>query len=138
VPKFDFQCNFFFIEEYQFRGTLFVIDIFGYHQFLSHFITKMIPTLQTHPCSGPVLALYGIAVQFLTACHYTNSKNSIISFEHVDCEAKIFLILYPCLKTRQPVLQNPAQRINCETSLIHRRICQLEIHDSIYTPTLIQ
>ena len=29
----------------------------------------------------------------------------------------------------------PAHRINCETSLIHRReFCQLEIHDSIYTP----
>ena len=36
--------------------------------------------------------------------NYTNSQNSIISFEYVDFYAKIIPILYPSLKTRQPVL----------------------------------
>ena len=55
VPKFDFQSqfsmskiiriflNFFFIEEYQFRSTFFVIDIFLIKSILNHFITKMMP-----------------------------------------------------------------------------------------------
>ena len=55
VPKFDFQSqfsmskiiriflNFFFIEEYQFMSTFFVIDIFWWNQFLNHFITKKMP-----------------------------------------------------------------------------------------------
>ena len=30
--------NFFFIEEYQFRGTFFVIDIFWKLRFLKHFV----------------------------------------------------------------------------------------------------
>ena len=50
VPKSDFQSQFSmskniriflqknFIEEYDFRGTLFVIDIFWKLQFLNHFI----------------------------------------------------------------------------------------------------
>ena len=50
VTKFDFQSQFsmskiiriflifFFIEEYQFRGTFFVIDIFWKLQFLKHFV----------------------------------------------------------------------------------------------------
>ena len=52
-PKFDFQSqfsmswvigiflNYFFIKDYQFRNTFFVFDTFWYHQFLNHFITKM-------------------------------------------------------------------------------------------------
>ena len=50
VPKFDFQSqfsmskiiriflNFFFIEEYQYRGMFFVLDIFWKLQFLKHFV----------------------------------------------------------------------------------------------------
>ena len=34
----------------------------------------------------------------MTARHYTNSQNSIISFGYVDFWAKIFLILYPALE----------------------------------------
>ena len=49
-PKFDFQSqfskskiiqvflNFFFIEEYQFRGMFFVADIFWKLHFLKHFV----------------------------------------------------------------------------------------------------
>ena len=35
---------------------------------------------------------------FLSARHYTNSQNSIISLGYVDFSAKIFLILYPPLE----------------------------------------
>ena len=34
----------------------------------------------------------------MTAHHYTNAQNSIISFGYVDSYAKIFLILYPLLE----------------------------------------
>ena len=34
----------------------------------------------------------------MTAHHYSNSQNSMISFWHVDFEPKIFLILYPSLE----------------------------------------
>ena len=36
--------------------------------------------------------------QFLTARHYSNSQNSIISFGYVDFQPKTFLILYPFLE----------------------------------------
>ena len=35
---------------------------------------------------------------FLTPPHYTTSQNSITSFEYVDFEANIFLIVYPPLE----------------------------------------
>ena len=38
-----------FIEEYDFRGTLFVIDIFWKFQFLNHFVTKIMPIFQSSP-----------------------------------------------------------------------------------------
>ena len=41
---------------------------------------------------------------FLTPLYYTNSQTSISFFGYVDFQAKIFPILYPHLKTRQPVL----------------------------------
>ena len=39
-----------------------------------------------------------VILHFLTPPHSPNSENSIISFEYVDSEAKIFLMLYPSLE----------------------------------------
>ena len=36
--NFSESFYFFFIEQYQFRGTFFAIDVFGRHQFLKHVI----------------------------------------------------------------------------------------------------
>ena len=41
--------NFFFIEEYQFRGIFVVSDIFWKLQFLNHFVTKIMPIFQSPP-----------------------------------------------------------------------------------------
>ena len=40
----------------------------------------------------------------MTDSHYTNSQNSILSYVYVDFHAIFFLILYPRLKTPQPIL----------------------------------
>ena len=40
--------NFFFIEEYQFRGIFVVIDIFWKLQFLNHFVTKIMQFFNHH------------------------------------------------------------------------------------------
>ena len=62
--------NFSISQEYQFRSTFFVIDIFEIFHFL-----KWCP--------------------ILTPSHHTNSQNSIISFGYVDSYATFFPILYP-------------------------------------------
>ena len=55
----------FFIEKYQFRKIFFIIDIF--------LIASVLESLY-----------YQNDAQSLTAHHYNNSPNSIISFEYVD------------------------------------------------------
>ena len=68
---------------------------------------------------------------FLTPPHYTNSQVSIVSFGYVDPEAKIFLILYPCLKnsTTRNAIAWSVYIIICMT--VNRYI-------SIYMPTYFQ
>ena len=68
---------------------------------------------------------------FLTPPHYTNSQNSIIAFGYVDSQAKIFLILYPCLKnsTTRNAIAWSVYIIICMT--VNRYI-------SIYMPTYFQ
>ena len=57
--------------------------------------------------------------QILAPPHYTNSHNSIISFEYVDSKAKIFLILYPCLNTWQPILPYWTWRLKLSVNETH-------------------
>ena len=47
--------NFFFIEEYQFRGIFVVIDIFWKLQFLNHFVTKIMPIFQSPPAKRTLI-----------------------------------------------------------------------------------
>ena len=70
MPKFDFKVIFrreeffqifFFVEKYEVRSTFFVIDIFDSIHFKSLYFLN--------------------DAQFLTARHYSNSQNSIISFD---------------------------------------------------------
>ena len=48
--------NFFYSEEYQFRGMFFVVDIFWKLQFLKHFFTKILPIFQ--PPTGKRTLIY--------------------------------------------------------------------------------
>ena len=47
--------NFFFIEEYQFRGIFVVIDIFWKPQFLNHSVTKIMPIFQSPPAKRTLI-----------------------------------------------------------------------------------
>ena len=47
--------NFFFIEEYQFRGIFVVIDIFWKIHFLNHFVTKIMPIFQSPPAKRTLI-----------------------------------------------------------------------------------
>ena len=55
VKNYPNLSNFFFIEEYQFRGIFVVIDIFWKLQFLNHFVTKIMPIFQSPPATRTLI-----------------------------------------------------------------------------------
>ena len=93
VPRFNFQSqfssskiigillNFFFIEQYQFRSTFFVFNIFWWHQFLNHFITKMMPIWVFWVCWFLGKYLFNLVHAFSRT--YTNEKSTYHLSTHI-------------------------------------------------------
>ena len=59
--------NFFFIEEYQFRGIFVVIDIFWKLQFLNLFVTKIMPIFQSPPAKRALISKKNF---FMKKCYF--------------------------------------------------------------------
>ena len=74
-----------------------------------------------------------LKVNFLTLPHQPNSQNLIISFEYVNSDTKIFLILCPSFEnftTRIAIVQIKSDLINFMTTLCLSRLIRQSMHAS--------